>query len=74
MAAFKGAGSGLSCRFRHTPEGHKHLQAHRYQKMMRCHYEHEELSLDPDPSKLREDFARPVRYFMLPRETFFKVA
>ena len=38
------------------------------------YYEQEELSLNPDPSESREDFAKPVRYFMLPRETFFKVA
>ena len=37
-------------------------------------FRHEEVAYDPDHSKIREDFAPPVRFFLEPRENHFAEA
>jgi len=37
-------------------------------------FEKDTISLDPDHSKTRSDFAAPVRFFLNPRKSFFKAA
>jgi hypothetical protein len=46
----------------------------RLSKADALHYAADQLTYNPDHSKLREDFAPPVRFYMKPRESYFLAA